>query len=75
MNEEFLKIRDVIIANRKPRKLEVQPEVYLKDGKVVYKDFEDSFEGVIESQVEHHRFADLENVYDQWHKDKDLFFI
>lgn len=42
---------------------------------MTYKDFPDSFEGVIESQVEHQRFSNLEEVYDQWHKDKELFRV
>ena len=54
MNEQHLKYRDVVLKNKFPRRVYVQPEVLLVDGKVKYqKSSSDSF-GCIDSGVSHY---------------------
>ena len=73
VSEDKLKVREIILKNPRKRAVELQPEVYLKDGEVTYKSFDVTFEGVIESHIEHHRFTNLEDVYEQWQKDISHF--
>jgi dipeptidyl-peptidase-3 len=58
VDAEMLKVRDIVIANRQPRRLELQPNLFLnrEAGEVEYKDYEDTFDGIIRSHVE--RFPD-----------------
>lgn len=42
--------------------------MFLKDGKVVYKDYEKSHEGLVQSYVERFDDAFLKDVYDEWDK-------
>ena len=36
VNEQFLKYKKIVEENRRPRRIDVQSEVQLKDGKVEY---------------------------------------
>ena len=58
VDETMLKVRQMVIDNRFPRRLELQPNLLLDvaTSNLVYKDYPDSFEGVIRSHVE--RFPD-----------------
>ena len=49
---EAKKIRDVIIANQKPRRLVVQANLVLENGIPQVRNYEESFDGVIQSFVE-----------------------
>ena len=64
VNEEFLKIREIIMRQPPKRMLTCYPEIYLKNGVLEYRQFEATFEGVITSHVEHHRYSNLEAVID-----------
>ncbi len=43
VDEEMLKIRKIVIDLQQPRRLELQPNVFLVDNEVVYKDYDASF--------------------------------
>ena len=71
VDDEMLRVRDIVLAWKLPRGLELQPNLFLDHAthEVVYKDYEDSFEGVIRSHVE--RFPDSfqADVWGEWVKD------
>ena len=71
VDDEMLKVRQIVLAHKLPRRLELQPNLTLDavSHQVVYKDYEDSFEGVVRSHVE--RFPDSfqADVWAQWLKD------
>lgn len=52
VNDQFVKWRDIVIARKQPRKLFVQGNSFEKDGKIEWKDYEASREGLISSWVE-----------------------
>lgn len=54
VDETMLKVRQIVIDNKIPRRLTQQPNLFLdpKTGEPYYKDYEDSFEGFIQSAVE-----------------------
>lgn len=58
-DNEAKKIRDVIIANQKPRRLVVQSNLFMENGVPEVRNYEENFEGVIQSFIE--RFP----VYDE----------
>jgi len=51
VSEEFLNIRQIVLAKIKPRKVYVQPHTYLQNGEVLIKEFDTSLEGFIASHV------------------------
>ena len=58
VDAEMLRVREIVIANKKPRRIELQINLMIKAGGLTidYKGYEESFEGVIQSYVE--RFPD-----------------
>ncbi|CAD8147171.1 unnamed protein product [Paramecium octaurelia] len=54
VNDQFLNYRSIVIQNKFPRRLELQPNIIIEDGQVKLKEYESTFAGIIESQVEHH---------------------
>ena len=73
VDETMLRVRDIVIAHRLPRRLELQPNLSLNSvtHEVEYKDYPDNFEGVIRSHVERFPDAFQADVYAQWSKDAD----
>ncbi len=69
VDAEMLRVRDIVIANKIPRRINLQPNVFLEGGEPVYKGYEESFEGVVQSYVERYPDDFLEDVYDAWAKD------
>ena len=49
----MLSYRDIVLKNKRPRGLTVQPDVVLKGDKVEYRKFENNSIGHIESGVAH----------------------
>ncbi len=43
----MLRIRDIVLANKVPRRIELQPNLFLKGATVEYKGYESTFMGVI----------------------------
>ncbi|TNV82443.1 hypothetical protein FGO68_gene4859 [Halteria grandinella] len=69
VDEEMLRVRELVIANKVPRRLNLQPNVQLHEGEPVYKGYEESFEGLIQSFVERYPQPFMEDVYKAWLKD------
>ena len=56
VDENMLELRKIVLANKLPRKIEIQPDVLLvgNDERVDYVSFDESYKGIIESQVYHY---------------------
>ncbi len=67
----MLKVRTIVIANKIPRRLTQQPNLFLeKEGdEPTYKHYDDSFEGYIQSNVERYPETFHEDVFKQWIQD------
>merc|ERR1712032_492717 len=66
VDEKFLELRDIVIANKKPRRLEVQGNILRKeDGQLFYEKYEDNFNGIIESFKRRFPFID-EEILEEW---------
>ena len=74
VDDEMLKIREIVIANKLPRRLELQPNLFKNsDGSIEYKDYEESFEGIITSYCERYEGDFQKDVYAEWIKGVDHF--
>lgn len=62
----MLKVRQIVIARRNPRRLELQPNAFLEDGKVKYKGYEVSHAGIVQSYLERWEPVFLADVYEEW---------
>jgi len=51
VSEEFVKLREIILARKKPRRVFVQPHTYIENNQVKLLEFDASAEGVIKSFV------------------------
>jgi dipeptidyl-peptidase III len=49
---EYLEWRDIVISNKLPRLLYVQPNSYIEDGVVTVKEYDATCEGIIKSWAE-----------------------
>ena len=71
VDDEMLRVRDIVLANKLPRRLELQPNLFMDPvtHQVIYKDYEATCEGIVRSYVE--RFPDSfqADVYTEWIKD------
>lgn len=72
LTDEELRMRTIVINWKKPRSLEVQCELELKNEKIHYAKFEESFEGIIKSFIGHYQH-DLGNVLEEYTLNKHLF--
>ena len=52
VSDEFVKLREIVLGQKQPRKVFVQCNTFIQDGQIVYKDYDASLEGVIQSYVE-----------------------
>lgn len=52
VDDYFLRIREVVLRKKQPRKLFVQPNTMVENGEVVLKDYEASYLGIIRSWAE-----------------------
>ena len=90
VGDDYLKLREIVLRRKMPRRNLVQPHVYLEDGKepiplrchkVIYlllillgsvklRDFEPSFEGVVQSFVARYPSVDpdLKALWEKDHK-------
>ena len=71
VDETMLRVRKIVIANRQPRRLELQPNLKLVSGehgaqKVQYVGYEPTHEGVVQSYLERWEGAFLSDVYEEW---------
>lgn len=72
MNEKFLKYREIVQANRRPRRIDVQADVKLVDGKVQYVRYEASSYGCIDSGVAHFG-ENAEDIIKEWESNNQEF--
>lgn len=68
VSEEMLKVRQIVLDNKLPRRLELQPNIFEKDGSIEYKGYDDTLEGVVQSFLERWEGAYLQDVYEEWDK-------
>lgn len=54
VDDEMLRVRDIVIANKVPRRINLQPNVFLDhtNPEPYYKGYDETFEGVIQSYTE-----------------------
>lgn len=73
VDEEMIKVRNIVLAHKLPRRLELQPNIFYDSAadKVEYKDYPDTFEGVIDSYVERFPATFQKDVYSEWIKDAE----
>lgn len=57
-DETFLEYRRIMLANQPARQVFVQPNVFLRDGEVVLREYDATVEGMLQSWAE--RMADLD---------------
>ncbi|KAJ8926984.1 hypothetical protein NQ314_020545 [Rhamnusium bicolor] len=62
VSEPWLSWRSIVLANKQPRKMFVQPNTVLEDSDVSLKTYEPTLEGLVQSWVE--RFQQPEPLYD-----------
>jgi len=76
VDDFFMKIREIVKKNKLPRRLELMPVITLKDdGKVEYKVYDETHEGIVKSQID--TMPDVLDVpmYEEWLKNADKFRI
>ncbi|KAG8179448.1 hypothetical protein JTE90_026341 [Oedothorax gibbosus] len=70
----FLQYREIVMARKKPRRLIVQANTFIEDGKVVLQTYEPSPEGLIQSFVERYNDPTIYSILDLlWEKDLQHF--
>jgi dipeptidyl-peptidase III len=73
LDDEMRKVKDLVELHRKPRRLELQPNLFNADSDVEYRDYAESFEGIIQSYCERFEGDFLQDVYDEWKGKADQF--
>jgi len=74
VNEEILKIRNIILQHKVPRRLELQGNLKKdKNGEIKYVGYEKSFEGIIKSFVERYDCAFDEEMYSYWKSCREFY--
>ena len=76
VDEEMMRVRQIVIDNKLPRRLELQPNLKLsteEDGaqKVKYTGYEATHAGIVQSYLERWEGAFMSDVYAEWIKDAD----
>ncbi|XP_035228108.1 dipeptidyl peptidase 3-like isoform X2 [Stegodyphus dumicola] len=71
----FLEYREIVLARKKPRKMFVQANTYIEDGKVQLRSYDLSPESLIQSFVDRFENAEeIDNILEElWAKDKPYF--
>ncbi|KAJ9591568.1 hypothetical protein L9F63_001922, partial [Diploptera punctata] len=68
------KWRDIVLANKQPRKMFVQANTFLKDGEVILKTYDATHEGLIQSFVERFQASDVDVILEELvEKDQKYF--
>ena len=73
VDETMMKVREIVVARKRPRRIELQPNLFLDEGtqQVQYKGYDATHEGVIQSAIERYPDKFRKDVYDQWLQDAD----
>jgi dipeptidyl-peptidase-3 len=73
VDEFFLKLRKIIVDNKKPRRIEIQGNLLReKDGSITFKKYKDDFYGIIESFKDRFSYID-EEILNEWENMQDYF--
>lgn len=67
-----MKYRELVISNKKPRRLTVQPDVKLNGDKVEYIKYENTAYGQIDSALSHYS-ENVEEIIEEWEKNNQEF--
>uniref|UniRef100_A0AC34GNB5 Uncharacterized protein n=1 Tax=Panagrolaimus sp. ES5 TaxID=591445 RepID=A0AC34GNB5_9BILA len=70
---EQLRWRDIVIARRKPRRVFVQSNTVLTNGKVQLKNYPVNAAGIIQSNVERYDENSVSDLLNLWEKDVKIF--
>ena len=73
VNEKMLKVRQIVIDRRNPRRLELQPNLFRDGEKVFYQGYDVNHAGIVQSYIERWEPEFLEDVYSEWAKYADRF--
>lgn len=65
VDEKFVRLREIVIANKKPRRLEVQGNLELTGNEIQIKSYEENYEGIVKSYFERYPLFDYE-MYVLW---------
>jgi len=65
VNDFFLELREVVLANKSERGLEVKGNILSKAGQLVYHEYSTDFEGVLRSKLDAHPYFDIELI-NEW---------
>ena len=65
MNEQLMKYREIVMKNKRPRRLTVQPDVILADGKAKYQKYGADTFGCIDSGIAHFS-ENSEDILSEW---------
>ena len=69
VDDEMLKVREIVVANKQPRRMELQPNLLMQNEMPEYKDYEESFSGIIQSYVDRFPAKEIKECWEQWSKD------
>ncbi len=72
VDESFIELRNIVVENKQPRRLELQGHLKLVHGEVIYQEFEENIEGIIASFLERFEGFDKE-VLDLWREYKEYY--
>ena len=76
VDETMQRVRKIVIANKQPRRLELQPNLKLVNDdsggqKVEYVGYTADFDGIVQSYIERWQGAFMADVYNEWKRDAD----
>eukprot|EP00831_Metopus_contortus_P077239 TRINITY_DN719_c0_g1_i1.p1 TRINITY_DN719_c0_g1~~TRINITY_DN719_c0_g1_i1.p1 ORF type:complete len:716 (-),score=152.87 TRINITY_DN719_c0_g1_i1:99-2246(-) len=74
VNEEMLKNRVIALAHKIPRRLALLGNLFKdKEGKITYKAYDTTFEGIMQSFIERYGKEFDQEMYDFWKAERDLY--
>ncbi len=65
VNDFFLELREIVLANKSERGLEVKGNVLSRGAQLVYVDYSSDFEGILRSKLDAHPYFDIELI-NEW---------
>jgi dipeptidyl-peptidase III len=67
VNEELMRVREIVLANKVPRRIELQPNIVLdSEGNPQYKGYSEDFQGVIQSFCERFTTKEIADTHEEW---------
>jgi len=71
VNETLMKVRQIVIERKTPRRLELQPNLSLVKGEVVYKGYTADHVGIVNSYIDRYdsqAVNTMTTLFDEWIK-------